>query len=335
MQTMLVHTLPLPTGYTARPATLADLEPTVAMLNTASRALLDVDTHTVPKWAREWNMPDWDLNTDSQLILAPDGSVAGLTVVWDFAPHTTLEVWGRVHPDHLQRGLGTYMLRWAEARCAQAVPCASAGARVVAHVGVNQIDPATQALVSAEGYTLVRHNLRMVIALDAPPPAPRWPAGVSVRRYVPGQDDREALSVVRACFSDHWGYVEEPFEEDLQRWTYFTANDPEFDPSLRLLALAGGQIIGTSYGSLKVEDDPTMGWISAVGVLRPWRRQGLAQALILATFGALYDRGQRKVGLGVDADSLTGATRLYEKVGMQPDPRHQSGTWERELRAGM
>jgi mycothiol synthase len=329
----LDQTLALPAGYTARPARLDDVEATVAMLNAASRALLGVDSHTVDKWVREWNMPDWDLGADTQLVLAPDGSVAALGVVWDFAPHVAPEVWARVHPDHLQRGLGTYLLRWAQARCAHAVARAPEGARVVAQASIHDLDTSTQELLLAEGYTLVRHALRMVIALEAPPPAPQWPDGVSVRSYVPGQDDREALTVVRACFSDHWGYVEEPFEEDLARWNYFTSHDPEFDPGLRQLAIAGGKIIGTSYGSLKVEDDPAMGWISAVGVLRPWRRKGLAQALILATFRALYDRGQRKVGLGVDAESLTGATRLYEKVGMHSDPRHQTGIWERELRA--
>ncbi len=332
--TALAHTLPLPTGYQARPATLADLEPAVAMLNAASRALLGVDTHTLANWTREWNMPGWDLSTDTQLVLALDGSVAGLTQVWDFEPHTTPEIWGRVHPDHLNRGLGTYMLRWAEARCAPAVYRAPAGARVAARQWINNMDTGTHALLRAEGYDLARHNRRMVIQLDALPPAPRWPAGVSVRSFVPGQDDRAALTVVRECFSDHWGYVEEPFEEDLKRWQYFTSTDPEFDPTLRLLAIADGRIIGTSYASLKVDDDPTLAWIATVGVVRPWRRRGLAQALILATFGALYERGRRKIGLGVDADSLTGATRLYEKVGMQPDPRHQYGTWERELRAG-
>jgi hypothetical protein len=38
------------------------------------------------------------------------------------------------------------------------------------------------------------------------------------------------------------------------------------------------------------------------------------------------------VGLGVDADSLTGATRLYEKAGMHVV--RELATYEKELRAG-
>jgi len=41
------------------------------------------------------------------------------------------------------------------------------------------------------------------------------------------------------------------------------------------------------------------------------------------------------VGLGVDAQSLTGATRLYEKAGMHPDPHHQLSFFELELRPGI
>ncbi|MEO8247502.1 MAG: GNAT family N-acetyltransferase, partial [Chloroflexota bacterium] len=34
------------------------------------------------------------------------------------------------------------------------------------------------------------------------------------------------------------------------------------------------------------------------------------------SFGGFWERGIRTVSLGVDAGSLTGATRLYESVGM-------------------
>jgi mycothiol synthase len=54
-----------------------------------------------------------------------------------------------------------------------------------------------------------------------------------------------------------------------------------------------------------------------VGVRRPWRRRGIAEALLLQSFHLFYERGFQQVGLGVDSASLTGATRLYEKAGMQ------------------
>lgn len=72
-----------------------------------------------------------------------------------------------------------------------------------------------------------------------------------------------------------------------------------------------------------------MGWIFGLGVRRPWRRRGLGLALLRHCLGALYDRGKRRVGLGVDAQSPTGATRLYEKAGMSVYRRN--GIYEKDL----
>ena len=322
----------LPSGYTARPATLADLPAAVALFNAASRELLGADTHTEDGWSREWQMPGFKLATDTQVVEAADGSLVGFAEVLDMAPHTAPEIWGRVHPAHANRGLGTWLVHWALERAAQAVAEAPPAERVVVRAWVNSLDEATHALLRAEGFDLVRHNRRLVIEYDSPPPAPEWPAGVTVRAFVPGQDDRETRTVIRDCFRDSWGWVEEPFEEDLQRWQYFMAADPSFDPSLRFLAIAGGRIVGTCFGLNEISDDPSLGWVTTVGVVRAWRRHGVAQALLLHTFRALYDRGRRRIGLGVDTASLTGATRLYERVGMVPDPKHTYGTWEKVLR---
>jgi ribosomal protein S18 acetylase RimI-like enzyme len=57
-------------------------------------------------------------------------------------------------------------------------------------------------------------------------------------------------------------------------------------------------------------------------VRRPWRQRGLGLALLLHSFNNFYQRGDRAVGLGVDAQSLTGATRLYEKAGMRVTRQH-------------
>lgn len=75
-----------------------------------------------------------------------------------------------------------------------------------------------------------------------------------------------------------------------------------------------------------------MGWVHQLGVRRPWRQRGLGLALLQQSFAALHQRGRLRVGLGVDADSLTGATRLYEKAGMKVV--RQYDTYEKELRPG-
>jgi ribosomal protein S18 acetylase RimI-like enzyme len=76
-----------------------------------------------------------------------------------------------------------------------------------------------------------------------------------------------------------------------------------------------------------------MGYVMSLGVRRSWRRKGVALALLHHTFGEFRSRGKTKVALDVDAHSLTGATRLYEKAGMHM--QRQSVVYEKELRPGI
>jgi mycothiol synthase len=41
-------------------------------------------------------------------------------------------------------------------------------------------------------------------------------------------------------------------------------------------------------------------------------------ALLRDSFGRFWQRGERSVGLGVDAANETGAFRLYQRAGMAP-----------------
>ena len=63
--------------------------------------------------------------------------------------------------------------------------------------------------------------------------------------------------------------------------------------------------------------DPDEGWVGVLGVRRPWRRRGLARALLYESFREIRERGKPRAKLGVDAANPTGATRLYESAGMR------------------
>jgi len=184
-----------------------------------------------------------------------------------------------------------------------------------------------------EDFTLVRHFLTMGIDLPDTPPVPRWPDGISVRTFVLGQDERATFSVVREAFLDHWGQTPAPFEEAFEIWRYWMIDDPELDPSLLFLAMDGDEIAGVSLCRLRVSSYPGYGWVGTLGVLRPWRKRGLGLALLQHSFGELYRRGLRHAGLGVDAENLTGALRLYTKAGMHP--MRQVDVYEKELRPGV
>jgi ribosomal protein S18 acetylase RimI-like enzyme len=57
--------------------------------------------------------------------------------------------------------------------------------------------------------------------------------------------------------------------------------------------------------------------VRTLGVREEMRGRGLGKALLHQSFTDFYRRGVPKVGLAVDSQNPTGATRLYQKVGMQ------------------
>lgn len=76
-------------GFTIRPATLDDLDGIVVMCNAAAEDLIGVDdkikAHDVQ---REWGLPGFNLETDTRVVIAPDGNLVGYYEVWDFSKQT-------------------------------------------------------------------------------------------------------------------------------------------------------------------------------------------------------------------------------------------------------
>jgi ribosomal protein S18 acetylase RimI-like enzyme len=171
-------------------------------------------------------------------------------------------------------------------------------------------------LFEGADYAYVRSSFTMRIELDAEPEPPAWPEGVAVR---PGaaEDARALYDLYVDAFADHWDFHAEPFEE----WRRWNLEAPGADPSLWLLAEADGTLAGFSLGSPHRSGEPDAGWIAILAVRAPWRGRGLGLALLRASFAELFRRGRRIVELGVDAENLTGAVRLYERAGMHVSRR--------------
>jgi mycothiol synthase len=213
-----------------------------------------------------------------------------------------LSVNGFVHPDFRGRGLGTAILRATETRARER------GGRKLDN-GILATDRAAAALLEANGYRDVAHYYVMTIELEEPPPEPEWPEGLEPRPF-----EREHAYAFWAAddeaFQDEHDYESEPFEEFVPRWL----ESPRFDPQLWTAVWDGDEIAATLIADLKRFG---AGWVAGLGVRRPWRRRGLGRALLLRAFGQLYERGDRRVSLNVHTENPTGATRLYESVGMK------------------
>ena len=163
---------------------------------------------------------------------------------------------------------------------------------------------------AALGFEPVRHSYRMEIDLADELREPAWPAGISVRTAT-AEDHRSVYDAVVEVWQD----TNDPIDETFEEWAHWHVERDSYDPSLWFLALAGDELAGFSI-CRPDPVDPRAGYVNLLGVRRPWRRQGLGEALLLRSFAAFRGRGLTRGTLGVDASSVTGATRLYERAGM-------------------
>ncbi|MBE9471635.1 MAG: hypothetical protein IMY75_05975, partial [Chloroflexi bacterium] len=83
-------TTALPKNFTVRPTTMDDLEAVIALYNACSMKQIDQAVVEETELRTEWNMPTFNLETDTRAVLAPDGNLAGYVGVRDGAPHVRL-----------------------------------------------------------------------------------------------------------------------------------------------------------------------------------------------------------------------------------------------------
>jgi mycothiol synthase len=326
----------LPEGFTARGANLDDVEPALVLFNRWSRSVIRRNEIIVAGAIRnEWVSPGFDPAEDIRLVFAPNGQMVGYTEVWTTAkPLVHPWMWGRVDPDYEDLGIGTWLLHWAERRALQELPNAPAELRFAPRVGTYREAEKPKRLFQDMGYCHLRSSYQMLIEMDAPAPEPEFPEGILVRTYNPETDAEAAYRAQTDSFRDHFGFVEEPFEEGLEHFRHFW-EQPGFDPTLLFLAMDGpsGEVAGISLCPPHAIEDADLGWVGTLGVRRFWRKRGIGLALLRHSFNEFYRRGKRKVGLGVDAQNLTGALRLYENAGMHVQQAFDQ--YEKELRPGV
>jgi mycothiol synthase len=248
-----------------------------------------------------------DLDRDAWVVEDEDGHVVAGGGVRPRHP-TRIRSFSAVHPDHRGRGIGSGLLERLEERAREMAKDAPEGEEVWLGVDAASSNEGARQLFEARGFELVRHFWKMGIDLDEEPPEPEWPEGIRLERAERGEE-RAVFDASEEAFQDHWDFQPHNYDE----WRQWMVERESYDPSLWLLAKEGDEIAGISLCSL----DPDEGWVGVLGVRPTWRRRGLGKALLYASFRELRDRGKPRTVLGVDAANPTGATRLYESVGMR------------------
>lgn len=170
-------------------------------------------------------------------------------------------------------------------------------------------DTAARTLFESHGYHEARRFYDMAIELTEEPPQPVLPDGLVLEEFRPGEE-RAFHRALGEAFQDHWDWHETPFDE---WWKLREGQHRDGDGPLWLVVRDGDELAAVTRNEANRHGG---GYVGALGVRRAWRGKGVAKALLHATFGEFWRRGVTRVTLGVDAESPTGATHLYERVGM-------------------
>lgn len=279
----------------SRAATPDDLPAMLALLVADEEETYERPSQIAIGDLREWTSRT-NLAEDSWLF-EENGELAALG--WfDVLPGEDVGfAFGAVHPRWKRRGLGTAVVDQSEA-------AARRRGMMRLHQFAFAPDERGRDLFVGRGYREVRRFYEMAIELAERPKVP----GVVIETL--DLDEAEAFyAALDEAFQDHWEHHTTPFEQ----WWERHSSNPAFDPSLWFVIRDGNEMAAVSRNEANRNGG---GYVAAIGVRRPWRGKGYARALLLHTFREFYDRGFRRVTLGVDAQNPTGATHLYERVGM-------------------
>jgi GNAT superfamily N-acetyltransferase len=277
-----------------RPIVESDADAVASIVVEDSEALTGRPSRLGPNDVRDW----WsraDLARDSWLFL-DDGEPVAAGWLHPYGDKAAFA--GVVARRAKGRGYGSAIVERAED---------TARARGLArmHTWVPPEDAAAISLLRERGYDEVRRFYEMAIELAAPPSEPVVPEGFALDAFHE-VDARAFHDTLEDAFRDHWEWHGTPFDE---WWELRRGNDQ----SLWFVIRVGTEIAAAVRNDAERNGG---GYVGIIGVRRDWRGRGLAKALLLRTFGEFWQRGVTRVSLDVDADSPTGATRLYESVGM-------------------
>ena len=312
----------LPHSFVLRAAMMSDIEAVTELYATCGRIEYTPTEDYVPDWTIDDLRSDWqelNLATDAWVVIAPNGRLVGYTDVRTFTANVerterqvSINFYAFEHPDYQGYGIGATLLQAAEERALQLIP----EGPFVAATWAGHSHKAVISLLESAGFIATGNTVQeMKIKFTTPPPQPQWPTDITVRSFIPQQDDEAVKDT-----------IEEAFEQPFSHWKSLYVNRANFDPTLWHVALHNDEVVGVLLST----PNPNMGYVDMLGVRKAWRKRGLAKALLLHAFGDYYSRDYRLAALSVNTKNVTGATQLYERVGMYVS--HRIEAYQKKLR---
>lgn len=317
------------TAYTWRPLTEADVEAWSTLVNHLAVVDGTEEFYSADDLLEELQASELDPERDTwgvwhgaQMVAYGAASVPGTT---DNQGQARGRLEGGVHADHRGRGLGTELLDRLEPRAEELVRKRHPGVEGYL-MGSGGLDGSSSSeLLADRGYAVARYFNVLTRTVRDPPPGQEIDG---VELAAPRPEDEEAVRLAHnAAFQDHWGSGPQGVEPWHEHWTSRSGR-----PGISTLAWGrGGDLDGQVLAYVLVGQwVDREAFVNIVGTIPAARGRGIAAAALARTIQEAERSGDFDViELDVDSESLTGATRLYERLGFTH--KHRTVALRRQL----
>jgi mycothiol synthase len=298
--------------------TKQDLPSLVDLINAADAVDKQERATTLAETEHEMSFPTYLPETDCFLAWEDDVLVGYADLYVAKGTEETgskIYSWGEVHPQWRRRGIGRLLVEICYFRAEEHLPEIQWGP-VYFHGRGNQVEDSRRALFEGFGMQPVRYFVNLTRPLNGNLPPVDLPSGVRIRAFDPMQDMETLWRVHNQAFKDNWGHTPSRLEE----YQHFTTS-PHFRRELWFLAELEdtGEVIGLGLGMIDpdwiAQTGRQEGYVEALAVLREHRAKGIGTALLSHSLHALRENRMEWAYLHADSENLTGAMRLYERVG--------------------
>jgi ribosomal protein S18 acetylase RimI-like enzyme len=217
-------------------------------------------------------------------------------------------------PEWREMGIEETMMHWCESRLSTIAEKHPFDSKRYFQTFNTDRNPRFNKIIESLGYQATRYFFEMSRPLEEIPAA-ELPEDVEVRP-AEEKDFRKIWDASIEAFRDHWGFAE-PNEQDYKGYR----ESKYFQPELWQVAWHGDEVVGSVLNYIdhdyNQKYDKKRGWTEEITTHRDWRRKGIAGALIVRSMQMHKAKGMTEVALGVDTNNLTGAHRLYQRLGYQ------------------
>lgn len=264
---------------------------------------------------------EFDASRDA-LLLELDGKVVGSSTL--HAVETTdgfreYRISCAILPEVRRRGIGRWLLRTNEEMAAHRLREQPTERPAITGTWCPDRRVGQMTLMEQEGYQPARYFFEMerlsLEGIDQPP----IPAGIELRSLRHDQG-RQLWAAQLEAFANHWGGFDGS-DASYEAWR----NGPLFDADMVLAAWDGEELAGGVTNEINDAENEALGRrrgrLMGVFVRLPWRRRGLARALVMRSLAILRDRGMTSAGLMVDGENANEALRLYLEAGFVVESR--------------